>query len=171
MSELAGAELQRALAGLRDLHLPPTAAAPPPDLLEALARPGVGGLLLGVLGVLALVYWQRRRRAPARRRLQEIAGLAAAHAVDGNAPRLLAGLGRLLRAQAILKHGPDAAALTGDAWLRWLDAHAPANADAAFSRGVGRVLLDGPFRPPDAAVALDRAALLALVGRWLEHNA
>jgi hypothetical protein len=171
VSELAGAELQRALAGLRDIHLPLAEAAPSPGLVEALGRPWVGALLLAVLGVTALVLWHRRRQAPRRRRLQEIAGLAAAHAGDGNTPLLLAGLGRLLRAQAVLRHGQGAAALTGDAWLRWLDEHGPAKAGAAFSCGVGRVLLDGAFRPPGAALAVDRGALLALVTGWLEHNA
>lgn len=170
MSELKGAELERALAGLRDIHLPagePAAASVPSS---ALGWPLLAVLLATAVAV-ALIVWRHRRGSPRRRILQEIAGLAAAHAQDADTPALLAGLARLLRAQALARHGQQAAGLCGEDWLRWLGEQAPTSDAEAFSAGVGRVLGDGPFRPPGRTPAVDVADLRALVTRWLEHNA
>ena len=56
---------------------------------------------------------------------------------------------------------PAAATLAGEHWLNHLDACAATN---EFTAGVGRVLIEAPYRP---APAYDTAALIALVRRWV----
>ncbi|CAI8886786.1 DUF4381 domain-containing protein [Methylocaldum szegediense] len=56
----------------------------------------------------------------------------------------------------------DVAGLTGEAWLEWLDR--PFGVPR-FSRGVGRALLDAPYRPIGEA---DFDGLIALCRDWLK---
>ena len=144
------------LDALRDIHLPP------PPLL-AMALPAAAALAL--LG--AACWYLRRfaRRRPLRAALRELRRLAAAHARDGDATQLASGLSQLVRAHA-MSCFPDAgiAGLTGEKWLRFLDAH-----------GGGGVFCDGPgavldTRPYQSCGALDGNALVTLVRRWLKAN-
>lgn len=120
---------------LRDIHLPPPPGWWPP-------APGwwlLAALLLAALTGLAL--WLRRRMRKARHRAALEAELTLALAADSPAEQVVA-LSQLLR-RAARQVDPQAATLSGEAWLRWLDG---ADASAPFSQGPGRVLLDGPFR-------------------------
>lgn len=72
---------------------------------------------------------------------------------------LAAALSQFLRRMA-LHDTPAAAALYDERWLGYLDSRL---AGDEFARGVGRVLLDAPFR---IAPLYDAAALIALVRRW-----
>ena len=59
------------------------------------------------------------------------------------------------------------AALSGDAWLSFLDGGLRGD---AFRSGAGRLLVDAPYRPPAAIARIERTeidALCALVERWL----
>jgi hypothetical protein len=75
---------------------------------------------------------------------------------------LAAALSQFLRRMA-LRECPAAAAFTDERWLAYLDSRTPGD---EFARGVGRVLLDAPFR---AMHAYDAPALIALVRRWTRN--
>ncbi len=150
------------LAGLRDYHLPDPVAWWPP-------APG-WWVLLGVLliaCVATLWWWQRRRRctAAARAALRELERLHRRTDPGADGIAYLRGLSRLLRRYArVAFPGQPVAALTGDAWLTFLDAHGGAG---RFRDGPGRLLADAPYR----AVADGRPDELAtLVRDWIRHN-
>jgi hypothetical protein len=148
---------------LRDIHLPPAPGWWPP-------APGwwLLAVLLAVLVLLLVRALQRQRRLRRqRRRLRdELAALRLVHAGADDGAVLLAALSQLLR-RACKQHAPAALNLQGEDWLRFLDHGLP---QAPFSTGVGRLLLDGPFRrhiDPAAAQAvfeLVEQRLLALPG-------
>lgn len=131
---------------LRDIHLP--------------AEPGLWPLAPGGWAVLALVLavlawlavrgmqlWQRQRRR--RALMAEFdAAVGAARSPGDEA----AALSSLLRRAARIHH-PAAAALAGEDWLRFLDG---ADAGRAFSQGVGRSLLEAPFRPVGHEIPRER---------------
>lgn len=150
------------LADLRAYHLPDPVSWWPP-------APG-WWLLLAVLGVLAvaLAWWlsrRRRCRAAARQATRELARLRAALAVDRDEAAFVRGLSRLLRRYVLAAFpGRPVAALTGDEWLAFLDAH---GGDGRFRGGPGRSLSDAPYRPA-AQVAVDELA--ELVRDWIQRN-
>ena len=80
----------------------------------------------------------------------------------GDPALLAAALSQFLRRMA-LRDTPAAAAFTDERWLGYLDSR---TAGDEFARGVGRVLLDAPFR---AAHTYDVPALIALVRRWTRN--
>lgn len=138
---------------LKDIHLPDVVGYWP-------LAPG-WWLLLGLLILLAAViylswrYWKShsmRRLAIAH--LDELAKLPE--------QKLAAALSRLLR-QAVISHFPsDHAGLSGLKLLEFLDRPF---SERPFTTGVGRSLLDAPYRV-DAQV--DTVALIALCRRWLK---
>jgi hypothetical protein len=139
---------------LRDIHLPPPPAWWPP-------APG-WWLLAGICIVLAILAFARLRRARARRR-EHAAVLGeldrCIDAARGDPAALAAALSRFLRRLA-LREAPAAAAFEGERWLEYLDARSPS---AEFRNGIGRVLIEAPFRPNSD---YDAVALIALVRRW-----
>lgn len=122
---------------LRDIHLPPEPSWWPP-------APGwwllaiVIGLVIWRLTRYGLRSWRARQRS---RALQE--QFDAVLLVTEPAAQLTA-ISELLR-RAARQSDPAAAALVGSAWLEFLDRSTDATA-APFSRGPGRLLLDGPYR-------------------------
>ena len=140
---------------LRDIHLPPPPAWWPP-------APG-WWLLAAVCILFAIVVLVRWRRARARRRehaaiLGELDRcIDAAH---GDPTALAAALSQFLRRLA-LREVPAAAAYEGERWLEYLDTR---STSAEFRHGVGRLLIEAPFRPPGCEY--DTVALIALVRRW-----
>ena len=144
------------LDALRDIHLPPQ-----PVLATVLP-------LILLLAALAATFWLARRwlnRRPLRSALRELAGLAAAHARDADTNQLVRGLSGLVRRYAIGRFSQvGVAGLSGRAWLDFLDVH---GGGGAFSKGVGAAL---EARPYQARGAVDEAALMALVRRWLQAN-
>lgn len=144
---------------LRDIHLPADPSWWPP-------APGwwLIGVLLVVLLAILLRYLGRRVRQQRwmRNVRNELARIAAVHAGQSNHAQLAGDLSALLRRASLLIE-PRAAALSGEAWLAFLDERVGGD---AFSNGVGRVLLDAPFqRAPD----IDAEALVALSARWLDR--
>lgn len=138
---------------MKDIHLPAAVGYWPP-------APGWWLLLFVTLLLMAALFrcwhfWQARRlRRLALKRLQELTALPESE--------LAAALSRLLR-QAVISHFPaEYAGLSGEAWLAFLDRPF---SDAPFSRGVGRCLLDAPYRPGSLN---DGKALIALCQRWLK---
>ena len=140
---------------LRDIHLPEAVGwwpqAPGWWLLAGLAL-----LLAASLLWLRRQYRRRRYRRLALRELEQLAGLPAAE--------LAVGLSRLLR-RAALSHFPrgECAGLSGEAWLAFLDRPF---VERPFSQGIGRSLLEAPYRP---TVDIDGPALLDLGRRWLKQ--
>ena len=143
---------------LRDIHMPPAPGWWPP-------APGWWLLALVALAALSLLClyvhraWQRRRRR--RAVLAELDRCIAA--ARGDPVELATALSRFLRRLARQRHS-DVVALSGSAWLEHLDRGV---ASDEFSAGIGRVLIDAPFR---RAAQYDGAALQALVRRWTRRT-
>lgn len=141
---------------LRDIHLPPAPSWwPPAPGWWVLAAVAVALLVIGAFWLLRawrVRRWRRRLRAQLDR-------IAAAYRDHADAARLSAELSGLLR-RASLLIDPRAASLTGEAWLDFLDAQGTGE---GFSKGLGRILVDAPWR---RVVEVDSDALLTLVRAW-----
>ncbi len=139
---------------LHDIHLPAPIGWWP-------LAPGwwiLCGLIL-LIPIFVWILWRfRQRRQMQRIALQQLEKMA-----DLPEPELLVALSRLLRQAAII-HFPrhDCAGLSGQAWLEFLDRPL---SDRPFSTGVGRCLIDAPYRPD---IEVDSGALIALCQRWLK---
>ncbi len=144
---------------LRDIHLPADPSWWPP-------APGWWMLVAIIIGVLIWLFlWLRkrnRRRQWRRQIMAEFDHIAANDTLRNDPPRLVGELSQLLRRSGRLL---DAAAptLRGSAWLAFLDAQLGGD---EFSRGPGRILLDGPYQ---RQTDVDVDALLALVRRWMSR--
>ncbi len=79
---------------------------------------------------------------------------------------LVSSLSVLLRRVAMeLFPREEVAALTGEPWLEWLDERTPGS---VFSAGIGRVLIDAPYRSPEqVAATVDGEALLKACEGWV----
>jgi hypothetical protein len=136
---------------LRDIHLPPEPGWWPP---------APGWWMLAGIALILLVWvasrWRRRRRlAAARRGLQhEWQRVIDADPGDAGAAARVAGMSLLLR-RAARRYARNQSTLRDEDWLAFLDGDDPRR---PFREGVGRLLLDGPYR---AQVPADEAAALA----------
>lgn len=158
-------EAEDPLSQLADIHLPVAVSAWPP-------APGwwlLAAVLLAGLALLAWVrfrHWQQQQRLG--RALQELAQAKAAWEAADMTVRNAAGLTLLHALNSLLKrvalqHFPatEVAALTGTAWLQFLDAKGNTQ---EFCSGSGKVLADGEYRRVFDA---DAPALCALVQHWI----
>ena len=144
MSQGAAPELP-----LRDIVLPVEPSWWPP-------APGWWLLMLLLLAALWVGGWQLHRVWSAHRRRQAIlrqleGELAEADSAEQALQRAAGFLRRWTLAQQA-----NAATQRGEAWLEFLDAADPVR---PFSRGPGRLLLDGPYRRQ-----VDPAEVQALLG-------
>jgi hypothetical protein len=140
------------LADLRPLHTPAPIDWWPP-------APGWWLLLALLLSLGAALWWYRRRTALRRAALNELQRLERNVADDH---QLSAALNLLLRRVALARFPRrQVAALSGEEWLRFLDAQARVT---GFVSGPGRVLATAPFAP---SCELERAAVLELARRWI----
>ena len=144
---------------LRDIHLPAEPDSWPP-------APGwwlLTALIVTAAAAVAAVGWRHWHRVQRRRRiLAELNRIG----TDRAGPPLVVGVATLLKRAALVTHpGADVAALSGDAWLAFLDR---SGGDGQFTNGPGRVLAAGPYAP--TTEGLDDQALLALARRWLTKN-
>jgi hypothetical protein len=138
---------------LRDIHAP----APP-----SWWPPAPGWWLLAIFVVAFSIFiffhfyrkWQRRKRRLAVMAEFERTVVAA----RDDAPALASALSAFLRRLA-MRGTPAAATLAGEAWLGHLDARLASN---EFSSGVGRALIEAPYR---ARAEFDTPALIALARR------
>lgn len=140
---------------LRDIHLPSEPSWWPP-------APGWWVVIVLLAGILAWIAWRsyrHARRLRARRVLHdEYERIRREHSGADAAARQVAALSELLR-RAARRHQPQALTLKDEAWLAFLDGGAT---QQPFTRGPGRLLLDGPYRPK---VALEEAEALAEIVR------
>ena len=139
---------------LRDIHLPPPPGWWPP-------APGwwiVAALVIAAAIYISVkVYIIVKRRRIRRMVLGELDRCITEN--RGDSTRLAAALSVFLRRLA-LRSTPEAAAYSGENWMAYLDRQSGTD---EFSRGVGRALLDAPFRQNHD---YDIAALTALVRRY-----
>lgn len=148
---------------LRDIHLPGAPAFWPP----------APGWWLVAAASIALLAWGAavavRRYRIRRRRQRVLAALASLEAglASERTPEGLARISVLLRRLALMRFPrQQVAALTGTAWLHFLDT---SGGNGRFAEGPGRVLAAGPYQrslPPD----LDVAGFAALVREWVRKN-
>jgi len=149
------------LAALRPLHAPPPVSWWPP-------APGWWLLLVFLVSVMGLLIWWWRRNAPKRAALRELSKLARA---EPDPLQRAAAVNRLLKRYALVcwpQH--EIAALTGPAWLRFLDAH---GGRGAFTGGGGRILATRPYASPnsvDASTLTQSDLLFRLARRWIKAN-
>ena len=137
---------------LRDVHVPATPSMWPP-------APGwwlVAIALLAIVAVICLLRARQQRKLRARQRLFDEA------CRDLPASAQIAAMSELLR-RAARKIDKHADRLQGDDWLRFLDGKKGED----FSKGAGRLLLEGGFRRDvaDADLAATRYVARA---RFLE---
>lgn len=148
---------------LRDIHLPDPISWWPP-------APG-WWLLLGLLLVLVALsflfshLWRRGRlRREARAVLEQIQNR---YAQQGDGQQLAVDLSVLLRRIAISRYPQaEVAGLTDAEWLGFLDQGiAQSKVSNGFSQGVGRVLVEAPYRPD---MKIDAEDLLLLCQSWVQ---
>jgi hypothetical protein len=117
-------------------------------------------LALLLLGALAIA-WYRRRRGPRDAALRELARLRRG---AGSPAQRLGALNALLKRYALVCWPrQQVAGLSGEAWLRFLDAH---GGGGQFLHGPGRVLADAPYAPG----AELEPAVFDLARRWIKAN-
>lgn len=147
---------------LRAIHMP----------LEPLAwPPAPGWWLLVALLLVALLWmlsWALRRWRHARLRKRVMNELQQLNAAPADAT-LVARVSTLLKQVALARYPRrEVAALSGEAWLAFLDR---SGGDGRFAQGPGRVLASGPYVPPDAVDGeLDKEQLIALGRLWIRRN-
>ena len=130
---------------LRDIHLPPPVSWWPP-------APGwwILAILTLVLAMFIIYAISRYRRHAYRRTgLRQLARLEKEFNTNGDNAHLLQGLSKLLRHMAILHYPPQqCAGLCGSEWLKFLDQPFinRKKQSQPFSMGVGRILIDYPYR-------------------------
>ncbi len=137
------------LERLRDIRLPPIPSAPPPPWLF-LSGAALALIVIGAL--LALRFGRSGWRGEAR------SGFAAL-AARGEDPEALAEAAKLLRRVALRRLGPEAAKLTGEAWLKRLD---ELFRTEFFTQGAGRVFGAALYGPSPGPVAPALRGLAAL---------
>jgi hypothetical protein len=154
--------LQQALQ-LRDIHVPP----PPPFWPPAPGWWIVVAVLLALLAWGSHRAWRRLRLHRQRRRLMEVLARLEGGLASERSPEALAHISVLLRQLALMRFPRDTvAALSGKAWLRFLD---ESGGQGRFTDGPGRVLGSAPYQralPAD----LDIVGLVALVRDWVGRN-
>jgi hypothetical protein len=143
---------------LKDLHLPDTIAWFPP---------AIGWWLVIVLipVLIALLYWFYRRitRKTAIKSAKILLASIKNSSID-NAQKLTE-LSALLRRVAIsITPRTQTAALTGQAWLAFLDSSLT---DEPFTKGAGQCLASAPYRP-SAPSQQEISQLISLCEDWLK---
>jgi hypothetical protein len=144
------------LAALRPLHEPlPVSWWPPAPGWWMLA------LLVPVLIGLCIYFFRRGRT-----RRAALAVLEGVVRENNSEEELVRAVNSVLKRYALACYLQDeVASLTGEAWLRFLDAEGGRRCRNGFQEGAGRVLLDGGYRP---GLIVDREKLCRLARLWLK---
>jgi hypothetical protein len=146
---------------LRDIHLPGPVGWWPP-------APGwwiVAAIVVGLAVVGWLKYRSRYRERAALRALGAIQ-----RRLEGGASPVacIQGISMVLRRFAMsIAMGEPVAGLTGERWLRFLDSRWQRG---EFVDGEGRILLFGPYAPPERVSLDDALALNTLCVDWIRSH-
>jgi hypothetical protein len=166
----AVADASPQLQGLQELPLPAPVSYAPQT---------IGWLFVAalVLAAVLLALWAARgryeRQRYRRNALQELAGietsLASGPADPMQRAALLAAIPRLLK-RTSLEFAPreQVAALTGDAWLAFLQ-----RTRGRFDAQTGALLTLASYAPPEQVAGLSHAEAVALIRHardWIEHH-
>jgi len=150
---------------LRDIHLPAEPLWWPP-------APGWWILLALIFSIIAFVYWwlsrrQRIKRSAVNMARRELELLQREYDEHRDARQTIADLSILLRRLSISAYPrQSSASLTGEDWLQFLDTPL---ADAAFTKGAGRILIEAPYRPEVKEEELP--PLIDLCQEWVDKIA
>ncbi len=148
---------------LRDIHLPP----PPPFWPPAPGWWIVAAVLLALAAWGSHAAWRRLRLQRQRRHLMDVLARLESGLVAERSPQALMQVSVLLRRLALGRFPrAQVAALTGPAWLRFLD---ESGGRGRFADGPGRILGSGPYQralPDDS----DVPGLIALVREWVDRH-
>jgi len=142
---------------LRDIHLPNPIGWWP-------LAPGWWLLLFGVPALLILLWWLWRlvrRKTVKKLALAELESIAQSNADARDKVQDLAIL--LRRVSLSLYPREQVASLVGEQWLAFLDS---TMGNGSFSKGVGRLFIEAPYR---REVQTDLDALYALCREWVKH--
>lgn len=146
---------------LRDIHMPPAISWWPP-------APGWWGLACLLLSIIVLLWWWTRRRqllklSAANLAREELLKIREQYSTHQDQQRLLRELSVLLRRLSISEYPrSQSASLTGDEWLQFLDKPMQGS---PFKTGVGRILVDAPYRPQITLQEIE--PLFALCADWI----
>ncbi len=149
---------------LRDIHLPAGPGFWPP-------APGwwlLFALLLAVAFWLGRLGWGQYRRL--RRRQRILLELDRLENAGLHGPALIAAVSALLKRVALSRYPRiEVAALTGEAWVAFLDR---TGGNGRFAGGAGSVLADGAYAPdtPGLEQEVNEQALLSAARDWLRRN-
>ena len=146
---------------LRDIHLPEAVSwwPPAPGWWLLLVLAGVA-----IAAVLILIRLRQRKRLK-RAALAELETIRGQYQQTHDTTELVRSLSALMRRASIsFQQRRDTASLTGERWLRHLDATAVRK---NFEQGTGRVLATAPYQPDSRLATVDSDALLSLCEDWL----
>lgn len=143
---------------LRDIHLPGPVGWWPP-------APG-WWLLLGLALVAAVLVWLRYRSHYRERAALRSLGAIQRRLEQGAAPvDCIQQISMVVRRFAMsIARGEPVAGLTGDSWLRFLDSRWQRS---EFVDGDGRMLIYGPYAPPERVSLDDALSLNGLCTEWV----
>ena len=154
---------------LRDIHLPADVSWWPPALGWWL----VIGLLLALVVIVFIVRWVKKRKQFTRIALAEFNQVLANYNSHHNPQQFLQELSALMRRitiSAFPEH--NAAGMTGDAWLRFLDELAAQQAkkkvSIKFDSPIGQWLVKAPYQKRIAPPQQDLQQLIQLCREWIQ---
>lgn len=153
---------------LRDIHLPGSVSWWPPAMGWWL----VMGLLLAVVVIVLVFNYVKKRQQFSRVVLAEFDCITEHYQRHGDAQQLLQELSALMRRITITAFPErQAAGITGEAWLRFLDElageAAAKKASTMFNSPLGRWLISAPYQKRLAPGQQEVQQLLALCQEWI----
>ena len=145
------------LAALRPLHLPPPISWWPP-------APGWWLLALVIVGLVAAIWYSRKRTVLRRTALKELQALELG---DNSSSVIITAVNRLLKRYALVCFPHETvASLTGTEWLRFLEKN---GGSGRVSHELEQELLEAAYRP-EVDSRFDDSALIAFARSWIKSN-
>jgi hypothetical protein len=149
---------------LRDIHLPEPISWWPP-------APGwwfLLGLIALIIVALFLFRHYQKKKALKKQVLAEFENICHQYGDDKNQTALVQSLSILLRRTCISFYPrSEAASLTGEAWLRFLD---DTGQEKNFSSEHGRLIASAPYLSENTKLDIDTEKLIQLCRRWLKSQ-